>query len=152
DRWDGGCIALADTEVAAPIGLLEAVVPVIVIADGDVAETIDLSGDVVVDEQGTAMPADLARIDLGIDSCLEVALPAHSFGAAEHDNLARRMPWPFERVAVVRHAKVIDLAALGQRQRRLDGFGRDGIERPDFVILAPDPAPAFAFDPPLDGG
>ena len=61
DRRDGRHIALADAEVAAPVLFLEAVVPVIVLAVGDVAQAIDLRGDVVVHEQGAAVPARRAR-------------------------------------------------------------------------------------------
>src|SRR5262249_57131314 len=47
DGRDGGGVALAHPEVAAPLGLGEAVVPVVVLAGGDVAQAVDLGADVV---------------------------------------------------------------------------------------------------------
>jgi hypothetical protein len=71
DGRNGGDVAFADAEVPAPVLFLEAVVPVVVVADGDVGEAVDLRGDVVRDEQGAAMPADLVRVELQVGRALK---------------------------------------------------------------------------------
>src|SRR5437868_2284593 len=56
DRRNRDGVALEDAEVAAPVGLFEAVIPVVVVAGGDMTEAVDLRGDVVVDEERVAVP------------------------------------------------------------------------------------------------
>src|SRR5207244_2767912 len=96
DGRDGSRIAFANAEVAAPVGLLEAVIPLVVRPVGDMTQAVDLRGDVVADEDGAAMPGDLVGIRLGIDGWLEVALPLDSLRAAEGHDRGGIVPGPFE--------------------------------------------------------
>ena len=51
DGRNGGRVGFANAEVAAPVGFFESVVPGIVRAGGDVAESVNLRGNVVADKQ-----------------------------------------------------------------------------------------------------
>src|SRR6185295_1160637 len=92
DGRDGGRVALARPPVAAPVLLLEAVVPVIVVALGCVAQAVDLGRDVVVDEERAAVPRRAGGVVL--DDPGNVLLPLHPFGRAERDDLAGAVAGP----------------------------------------------------------
>src|SRR4029453_1332982 len=57
DRGNGDGVALKNAEIAAPVGLFETVVPVMIVTRGHMAEAVDLRGDVIVDEESVAVPA-----------------------------------------------------------------------------------------------
>src|SRR5262249_18474531 len=142
-------VALANTEVAAPVRFLEIVVPVIVRAHGDVAEAVDLGADVVIDENGAAVPAEAIDVDLGIGDEVVVALSLDPLGATIKDDLSRAVPEPLKRAAIVGDAKVEYLTFLDQGQSALDGVRSDSVEGADLVVLAPDPAVTLPLDPAL---
>src|SRR5262249_42734594 len=62
-------------------------------------------------------------------------------------NLARAVTWPFVRRAVVEHAQVVDLSAIGEPQRGQPRRVGQFVERADLVFFAPNPSPAFALLP-----
>src|SRR5262245_60630185 len=102
DRRNGRGVGFARPPIAAPLLFSEAVVPVVVVAIGGVAQPVNLRGHVVVDEESRAMPRGLAIVI--IDDVRDVALPLDAFGSAERDNLAGAVTGPFVRRAVVEHA------------------------------------------------
>src|SRR5262249_36610609 len=106
-------------------------------------------GDVVVDEQGAGVPGEGVGVGLRVADRPEVALALDALGAAEGEDLAGAVPGPLERVAVVGHAQVVDLALFHQAQGRLPRGGRHGVERAALAVLAPDPAPALPLAPAL---
>lgn len=148
DGRDCCAIALEDAEVAAELGLGEAVVPVVVGAGCDVREAVDLGGDIVVDKQGVAVPAGVTGIGLRIND--SVLLRIDAAGRAKRHDFAWRMAGPFEALAAVGDSEVVDFALLGQMQGSGLGLVGHGVECADFVVFAPDPAPAFAALPALD--
>ena len=85
----------------------------VVVAGGDVAQAVDLRGDVVVDEQGVAVPARVARVALWHRRSTSF-WAAYAAGRAERNDLARRVARPLVAAAAVGDAQVIDLALLGQ--------------------------------------
>src|SRR5262249_46484977 len=62
DRRNGGGVGLAHPPIAAPVFFDEAVVPVIVVTFGGVAQAVNLRRHVVIDKQSRAVPRGLAVV------------------------------------------------------------------------------------------
>ena len=81
--WNRRHVRFANPPVAAPIGFLEAVIPVVVFARSNMPQAINLRGHVVANEQRRAMPAQAGRVNAW--KCeIEVLLPLDPFGGSKH--------------------------------------------------------------------
>ena len=110
DRRNRRCVAFPRPPVAAPVRLLEAVVPVVVGPRRDVGQPVDLGRHVIGDEHRRRMPEDEVRVALG-GWCVRVFHPVHAVRAPECDDLARAVTGPLVAPAAVRQPQVEDLAA-----------------------------------------
>src|SRR5687767_2096091 len=92
------------------------------------------------------MPSQACRVS-SREREIEVLLPLDPFGCSEHKHLARGVPWPFVRGAIVSHSHIVNLALLHQGNRLQYHRWGNGIERPNLILLAPNPAPALTLLP-----
>ena len=76
---------------------------------GDMAEAVDLAGDVVVHEERIAVPARMPRVAALLRGERQVLLLRHAFGRAEADDLARAVAGPLVGVAVIGQAEIVYL-------------------------------------------
>src|SRR5215218_3248626 len=140
DYWGNGFGAeLQDPEIALDILV-------------DVAEAVDLGGDVVADEQSVARPRRVQRV-LFLNECqLPISwMEKQALRGAKGHDLARAMPHELVAATVVGEAKIVDVPFLYLRERLEGQLRAQLVEVAELVVVPPDPTPAFALLPLLWG-
>src|SRR5215218_8182604 len=147
---DGVGAELQDPEIALDILRAEAIVGVRGIPLVEVAEAVDLGGDVVADEQGVARPRSVQRVLFLHEGQLFISwMEEQALRGAEGHDLARAVPYELVAAPVVGEAKIVDVAFLYLRECLEGKLRAQFVEVAEFVVVPPDPAPAFALLPLL---
>src|SRR5215211_148713 len=118
DYWGNGFGAeLQDPEIALDILREVAIVGARGIPLVDVAEAVDLGGDVVADEQSVARPRRVQRV-LFLNECqLPISwMEKQALRGAKGHDLARAMTHELVAATVVGEAKIVDVAFLYLRE------------------------------------
>src|SRR5215213_5681244 len=151
-RGDGVGAELQEPGVALDVLREVAVVGVRGIPLVDVAQRVDLGGDVVAYEQGVARPRCLQRVIFLHERQLFISwMEEQALRGAEGHDLARAMAHELVAATIVGQTEIVDVAFLYLRERLEGQLRAQLVEVAELVVLSPDPTPAFALLPLLWG-
>src|SRR5215216_878177 len=129
---------LKEPEIALDILRAVAIVGVRGIPFVDVAQRVDLGGDVVADEQGVARPRCVQRVIFLHEGQLLISrMEEQALRGAEGHDLTRAMPHELVAATVVGQTEVVDVAFLYFRECLEGQLGAQLVEVAQLVVLSP---------------